>query len=61
MFVKYVCKDTAVNLTELKLKANIVKHIDHSEIYFEFSHNFKLEDVPDDAIINILDNIENRL
>ena len=43
------------------MKAKIVKHIEHREIYFNFSDNFKLEDIPDDSIINLLDNIENRL
>ena len=43
------------------MKANIVKHVEYSKIYIDFSNNFKVEDVSDDVIINLLDNIENRL
>ena len=43
------------------MKASIVKHVECSYIYFDFSDDFKLEDMPDDVIINMLDNIENRL
>ena len=61
MLVTFVKEDGVYNLSELKMKAKIVKHIEHREIYFNFSDNFKLEDIPDDSIINLLDNIENRL
>ena len=43
------------------MKASIVKHVESSEIYFEFSDDFKLKDIPDDVIINLLDNIDSRL
>ena len=43
------------------MKAKIVKHVEYSEIYFQFSNNFNIEDVPDNVIINLLDNIENRI
>ena len=43
------------------MKASIVKHVECNEINFWFSDNFKVEDVSDDVIINLLDNIENRL
>ena len=43
------------------MKASIVKHVESSYIYFDFSDDFKLEDMPDDVIISMLDNIENRL
>ena len=42
------------------MKVNIVKHVESSEINLYFSNNFKLEDISDDVIINLLDNIENR-
>ena len=43
------------------MKASIVKHVECSEIYIDFSDNFKVEDVSDDVIMNMLGNIENRL
>ena len=43
------------------MKASIVKHVEYSHIYFDLSNSFKLEDIPDDVIINMLDNLENRL
>ena len=43
------------------MKAKIVKHVEYSEIRFKFSNNFNIEDMPDDVIINLLDNIENKL
>ena len=43
------------------MKASIVKHIEYNEIYFNFSDGFRVEDIPDDVIINLLDNVENRL
>ena len=30
-------------------------------ITFDFDHNFELDDIPDDTIISILDNVENKL
>lgn len=49
------------NLKNLMIHANISKHIEHSYSSFRFSDNFKVEHMPDDVIINLLDNIENRL
>ena len=61
MLVKFVKEDEVYNLSELKMKASIVKHVECSEIYFEFSDNFKVEDVSDDVIINMLYNVGNRI
>ena len=30
-------------------------------ITFYFGHDFELDDIPDDTIISILDNVENKL
>ena len=49
------------NLHKLKIKASISKHVESSFICFQFLDDFKLEDIPDDVIINMLDNVENRL
>ena len=58
----YFTKEYEVhNLSELKIKVSIVKHVECSDICFNFSDNLKVEDIPDDVIINLLDNIENRL
>ncbi len=61
MLIKFVTENTVANLSDLKMKASITKHVECSEIYFNFSDNFKVEDIPDDDIINMLGNIENRL
>ena len=47
------------NLDMLKIAANVVRHVEDSKISFIFSDNFKVEDIPDDVIINMLDNIDN--
>ena len=61
MLVKFVKENYVHNLNELKIKASIVKHVECSYIYFDFSDDFKVEDIPDDIIINLLDNVGNRL
>ena len=61
MLVMFIKEDYITNIAELKMKANIVKHVEYSEIFLKFSDQFKLEDIPDDIVINMLDNIENRL
>ena len=43
------------------MKASIMKHVEYSMIRLKFSETFKLKDVPDDAIVKLLDNIESRL
>ena len=49
------------NLDMLKIAANVARHVEEIVIDLKFSNNFKVEDIPDDVIINMLDNIENRL
>ena len=49
------------NLDMLKIAAKVAKHVEEIRIDLEFSNNFKIEDMPDNDIINMLDNIENRL
>ena len=61
MLIKFVKQDCAYNPNELQIKASIAKHVECSYIYFGFSDNFTVEDIPDDTIINLLDNVENRL
>ena len=61
MLVYFIKGNDVYNLNELKMKAKIVKHVECSEIRFKLSDKFKVEDMPDDIIINLLDNIENKL
>ena len=61
MLVDLVKNNNVKNLSKVKMKASIARHVEWSYIYFEFSDYFKVEDIPDDVIINMLDNIENRL
>ena len=43
------------------MMASIAKHVEYSEINLKLSYNFRLENIPDDVVIDLLDNIENRL
>ena len=43
------------------MKTNIAKHLEYSLIRINFFDNFSLNDIPDKVIINMFDNIENRL
>ena len=61
MFIKLVNMAAVNNLSKLKMKVSIAKHVEFSDIYFDFSDNIKIEDIPDDIVISLLDNIENRL
>ena len=61
MLVNFATNNTITNLTELKMKSSISKHIEYSEINFQFSNNFRLKNILNDTIINMLDNIENRI
>ena len=61
MLVKFVKEYEVSNLSQLKMKASVSKHVEQSYISFYFSDNFKIEYMSDDVIINMLDNIENRL
>ena len=61
MLVKFVCNREAKNLNELKMKINIAKNFEYSYIRIRFSDEFKLEEISDDVIINMLDNIKNKL
>ena len=45
----------------MRMKVRIIYNIEYSYIRFIFSRTFKLEDIPDDAIVKLLDNIESRL
>ena len=57
MLVKLIYGFVANNISHLKIKASVVKHIEYRYIYFNFSDDFKVEDIPDEVIINMLDNI----
>ena len=61
MVVSIVKENNVKNLNELKIKASIVKHVECSEIRFIFSNKYNVENIPYDIIINMLDNMENRL
>ena len=52
---------TISSLDSYLMKVNMMKHIEHSWIALQFSESFKLDDIPDDAIVHLFDNIESRL
>ena len=39
----------------------ISKYLDCKKIYLEFNENFTLEDIPDDILVHLFDNIDNRI
>ena len=45
----------------LSIAGKVAKYVEEIEIRVQFSDNFKVEHVTDNIIINLLDNIENRL
>ncbi len=61
MFVNIMKYDEISNLEMLSIAAKVTKHVEEIGIKLNFSDNFKLEDIPDDIIISLLDNVEYRL
>lgn len=45
----------------MKVASLLYKYSEYKAMYLYFNDNFKLEDVSDDIIIDMLDNIQNRL
>ena len=39
----------------------ICKYLDYKEIYMKFNKNFTLEDIPDDILVHLFDNIDDRI
>ena len=39
----------------------ISKYLDCKKIYMAFNKNFKLEDIPDDILVHLFDNIDDRI
>ena len=49
------------NLDSLRIAGNVAKRVEEIIIWLNFSDSFRVENIPDRDIINLLDNIENRL
>ena len=43
------------------MRANIVKHLEYSNIYLRYSNDFKLENIPEEVFVKLFYNVENRL
>lgn len=43
------------------MTSQTAKYVEQIGINLSFSDNFRVEDIPDDAVIHLLDNIENKL
>lgn len=43
------------------MKANITKHVESSHIYIQFSNKLRVDEIPDDVIITMLNNVENMM
>lgn len=54
------CKDID-NLDILRIAGNVAKRVEEIFVKLMFSNNFRIEDIPDRDVIDLLDNIENRL
>ena len=54
------CKDID-NLDILRIAGNVAKRVEKIFVKLMFSNNFRIENIPDRDVINLLDNIENRL
>lgn len=61
MFVTCIYEDEVNNVSELRMKASMAKYVEYSEITINFSDDFNLKDIPDDIVINMLNNVENRI
>lgn len=61
VFVTRIYEDEVKNLSELRMRISMAKCVEYSEITINFSDDFRLEDIPDDTIINMLNYVENRI
>lgn len=61
MLIKIIKIEDIDNSEMLSIAGNVVKYVEQIPLQFKFSDTFKVENIPDKDIINLLDNIENRL
>lgn len=61
MFAKYINGFQVNNTNELIMKASIDKHVEFSWIDIKFSDQFQVINILDNVIINMVDNIDDRL
>lgn len=48
-------------LNEFVMRVKIIKNLEYGYINTWFSNNLKIEDIPDDVIMDLFYNIENRI
>ena len=39
----------------------LCKYLDYKEIYMKFNDNFTLKDIPNDILVHLFDNIDDRI
>lgn len=61
MFVAGIKCKTINNFDMLLIVGEIAQHVEELDIILRFSSKLRLENISDDIVINLLDNIENRL
>ena len=57
IIIDIIKENDITSLDMLSIAAKVAKHVENIFIRVKFSDNFRVEDVPDDVIINILDNL----
>lgn len=53
--------DWIENVNMFQMLGKVAKHVEETSVKFGSQRAVKIEDIPDDVIINLLDGIENRL
>ena len=53
--------DWIENVNMFQMLGKVAKHVEETSVKFGSKGAVKIEDIPDDVIINLLDGIENRL
>lgn len=58
MLVTVIKENKINNLNMLSIAAIVAKHVEENDIIFNFSNDFKIDDIPDNNVIDLLENIE---
>ena len=58
MLVTIIKENKINNLNMLSIAATVAKHVEENDIIFNFSNDFKIDDIPDNNVIDLLENIE---
>ena len=59
--VKYLDDNDVTNIEELKTRINVIVPLEYCYINIDLSETFKLEDIPDEILVKLFHNVENKL